>query len=179
MVVFSREVLGIKGITMKDSIDSIYKKAMAKIDATNVNLKKRPTFNPRILGTRAARVNPYNHETYTTPPDLDKLISYYFVGLRGKYGIPIKNFKETSGKYRFDMNKKKWVINKNPLYIRNQFNYRPTKTFAKTYKPNYDNLRPTNVLYGYNPKRNANMPREIVSRSSMIPITGLKNTQLS
>ena len=178
MVVFSREVLGIKGVTMKDSIDDIFKRAIKEVDSINVNTTKRPVFHPKTLGNRAARVNPYNYDNFTTPSDLEKLISYYFVGLKGKSNLPIKNFKETSGKYRFDMNTKKWVLNTHPHYIRNQFNYRPTKAFAKTYKPNYDNLRPSNVLYGYNPKRNRNVPREIIQRSSMIPITGLKNKDL-
>lgn len=178
MVVFSRDVLGIKGVTMKDSIDELFKKAIKEVDSVNVNTKKRPVFNPRVLRPRAARVNPYKYEKFTTPPDIEKLISYYFVGLKGKRGLPIKNFKETSGKYRFDVKTKKWVVNTDPLYIRNQFNYRPTKAFAKTYKPNYDKLRPSNVLYGYNPKRNKNVPREIINRSSMIPITGLKNKDL-
>ena len=178
MVVFSREVLGIKGVTMKDSIDDLFKKAIKEVDSKDVNTSERPVFNPKILGPRASRVNPYNYDNFTTPPDLEKLISYYFVGIRGRLGLPIKNFKETSGKYRFDMNTKKWIVNTDPFYIRNQFNYRPTKAFAKTYKPNYDNLRPSNVLYGYNPKRNKNIPREIIYRSSMIPITGLKNTNL-
>ena len=178
MVTFSKKVLGMDDITSKNSIEEIFKKSFKKIQNTSekINSKNRKVFNPKTFISRASKVNPMKYGKWTTEPNMNKLVSYYFVGLKGRPGLQVPTLKETSGKYRFDMKTKKWVLNDDPLYIKNEYNYRPSKSHAKNYKTDFTKLNAKNVLYGYNPRRNKNMSNDIIKKASQIPIIGLKNT---
>jgi hypothetical protein len=93
------------------------------------------------------------------------------VGLKSTANMNIPGYTRSSGPYRFDLNKKKWVSNNSKMYIKNEMSHRPLEALRSIPKAH---LR--NILYGYNPKRNSWMPNVLVNKSAMIPLVGLKNT---
>jgi len=125
---------------------------------------------------KAEGVNPYNYQNRTTQPLKSKVIGQFLVGFKGPRGLTIKGIKETSGPFRFDVTKERWVRNNSPYYVKNEYNYRPNNKFKSNI--NVNSLKPTNILYGYNPQRNYKMSEKIIQAASMIPLIGLKNMNL-
>jgi hypothetical protein len=82
----------------------------------------------------------------------------------------IPGYIRSSGPYRFNLEKKKWVSNTSRMYIKNEMTHRPINVPNKIPK-----TRLTNILYGYNPKRNAWMPETLINKAALIPLAGLKN----
>lgn len=170
MVEFSRKVLGIKNVSTTESIESIYKKAIK-------TLPKEPKRAPRVskplsksIIKMAERVNPSKWSTRTTKPSKGKVTRQFLVGLKGPEGLNINGFTKTSGKYRFDLKTKKWVRDTRKSYIKDEFNYRPSDDIVV----NGMKLKPTQILYGYNPRRDKDMSRLILKKASQIPLIGLK-----
>ena len=164
MLTFAKNVLGLKNLSASDSIESIFKKSIKILpETTRPQIKKRPVF--RLYHS----ANPENFTAYTTPPKNSKL--HQLIGLKGPQNINIQGFRKTSGPFRFNLNKKKWVVNTNPQYIKNENTHRATENF----KQKMPMLKLKNILYGYNPVRNAWMPVNLVQKSAMIPLVGLKN----
>jgi hypothetical protein len=131
---------------------------------------------PNKLLKKAEGVNPYNYQNRTTQPLKSKVIGQFLVGFKGPRGLTIKGIKETSGPFRFDVTKERWVRNNSPYYVKNEYNYRPNNKFKSNI--NVNSLKPTNILYGYNPQRNYKMSEKIIQAASMIPLIGLKNMNL-
>lgn len=164
---FAKNVMGIKNIKMSDDI---YKRVIPLLKSNNSRWTTRKF--PSRFFTKAKRINPFKWSERTTTPSRSKLVSQMLVGYKGSNGIITKGLKRTSGDYRFNLKNEKWVKNNSINYIKNEYNYRPS-TDGNTHV-NIDKLKPSEVLYGYNPKRNKSMSRLILQKSAMIPLSGLK-----
>jgi hypothetical protein len=57
----------------------------------------------------------------------------------------------------------------NNSYVKNEFNLRPENA-----KKLPKNINFTNTLYGYNPRRNDWVPKNVINKSAAIPFVGLK-----
>lgn len=158
MYIFCKKVLGIDNVTSKTSIDTLFKQAIRKIPQ-KVSKRKSLSVDKRYV-KRAMAVNPNRWSSRTTEPGSGT------VGLKGVPGIKSERFKSTSGIYRFNLKTKKWIVNRRDTYIKNEANYRgPILPENKVTKY---------PLYGYNPRRDKNIPKKLIKLSAMIPIVGLK-----
>jgi hypothetical protein len=168
MYMFCKNVLKVEDISSSDSLESIYKKSVHKAKSSSTNLLKRPIFTKRYL-IRALRIDPLNYENVTTEPVKTKVIKQLFYGIKGANNLKIPGYLPTYSNYRFLANNGKWVKNENPAYIHNEATYRPDKITRVT------KVHLRDILYGYNPARDQWLPKEIVEKSAMIPLVGLKN----
>lgn len=172
MYTFATNILGLKNISSSDSLYDIFLKSI-KVLPLKVNSKQNIRDVPKKLLKKAENVNPYNYQNRTTQPMKSKVVGQFLVGFKGPRGLTVQGIKETSGPFRFNLTKEKWVKNKSKFYVKNEFNYRPNNKFKSNI--NVDTLTPKNILYGYNPKRNYKMSEKIIQAASMIPLIGLKN----
>ena len=86
----------------------------------------------------------------------------------------IKNFHKTSGRYRFNIRTYKWTENKNKSYIKNEYTHRPDLgKYTDKILVVHD---ARTILYGYNPDRNKAMSKNLIEKSALLAINGLKNT---
>lgn len=160
MYVFCKKVLGIGDITSTTPIETLFKKALSKLPSKKVIGKRVPVSRKYLI--QAMRVNPYRWVTRTTEPRQGQIT----IGIKGPKGISSDRFKPTSGMYRFDLKTKKWVVNKRNTYIKNEANYRaPLKNENKVTRF---------PLYGYNPRRDKNIPKKLIRLAATIPLVGLK-----
>jgi len=163
MLTFARQVLGLTTIQKSDPLDVIFKKSMRKLkEVSGQSIKKRPIFKLDYKN-----IDPKKYKNFTTTPKPS--IEYQMIGLRGPRNINIPKFAITSGPFRFNIKKRKWITNTNNLYIKNENTYRATEKINSKFHLE-------NLLYGYNPVRNQWMPKNLIKKSAMIPIVGLKNT---
>ena len=72
----------------------------------------------------------------------------------------------------FDRKQKIWKKSKNPYYIRNRYNFRPTHAKSKP-------MKLQNTLYGYLPSRNKWVNNNIIKKAATIPLVGLKKSNVS
>lgn len=162
MLTFARRVLGLTSVQRTDPLDSIFKKSIRKLKETpGQSIKHRPIFKLNYKN-----IDPKKYKEFTTKPKAS--LPRQLVGLKGPRGLSIPGFAMTSGPYRFNLDKKKWVTNTNPQYIKNENSYRATQNTKVQ-------LKLGNTLYGYNPSRNYWMPKNLINKSAMIPLVGLKN----
>ena len=63
----------------------------------------------------------------------------------------------------------KWKNVKNNSYVKNEFALRPEKAL-----PLPKNMNITKTLYGYKPRRNQWVSKELLNKSAAIPFVGLK-----
>jgi len=175
MLDFSRKVLNVKNINSSTKDDVIFKKAMNEVSKLSYtyDIKDRPIFSPNKYLKLALKVNPEVNSKYTTKPERKKIISQFMFGLRGPRNINVQGFKRTSGPFRFNLNKKQWVSNKRPIYIKNENNFRLNKKFINSNQKisSFNNV----ILYGYSPSRDYWISQNIIKKSSIIPFIGLKN----
>jgi len=169
MYLFAKKILGVRNIDSTSSDSDIFKKAVRKIPKTRVDLKSRPVFDRKIV-EYAKRINPSRYEKYTTEPFREKLAQRILVGVKAPRNLDLQGYSTTSGIYRFDIKKHKWVIDRNKSYIKDEYTHRPDKLVAI---PKVKNIR--RILYGHNPVRNRDMSKRIIKKSAMIPLIGLKN----
>jgi len=163
MLTFARQVLGLTSIQKSDPLNSIFKKSIRKLKETRgQSIKRRPVFKLEYK-----TIDPKKYKEFTTTPKSS--VPRQLIGLRGVRGLTIPGFAPTSGPFRFNLNKKKWVNNVNAHYIKNENSYRATENIK------INGLRLSNTLYGFNPVRNYWMPRNLINKSAMIPLVGLKN----
>jgi hypothetical protein len=164
MFTFAKQVLGIRSVQMSDPLDVIFKKSIRKLgDSTKgPSIKKRPVFKLEYR-----RFNPKNYSNFTTPPK--PTLSHQLVGLKAPRSLSLPGFALTSGPFRFNVEKKKWVTNTNQYYIKNEANFRATEKMKAR-------VHLKNALYGYSVYRNSWMPQSLINKSAMIPLVGLKNT---
>ena len=175
MYTFATKILGLKDVKSSDTIYDIFLKSV-KVLPMKTRTKQVVKDLPNKLLKKAEGVNPYNYQNRTTQPLKSKVIGQFLVGFKGPRGLTVKGIKETSGPFRFDVTKERWVRNNSPYYVKNEYNYRPNNKFKSNI--NVNSLKPTNILYGYNPQRNYKMSEKIIQAASMIPLIGLKNTNL-
>ena len=122
MFEFSKKILGLKDVSSKDTIDTLFKKSLkvVKNDDASHSSKPKKVFGS-LLG-RARKVNPLEWSERTTVPSRKKVVSQFLVGLRGPRGLNIKNYKRTSGDYRFNIDTQLWKKNTSPYYVKNEYN---------------------------------------------------------
>lgn len=161
MFTFARDVLALNNVTSSDTINTIFKKSLQKLP-NEIKYTKYTIF-PRYLTMKAKKINPYKWSERTTKPILKKMA---LTGLKGPRGLTIQGLNQTSGPFRFNTKTLKWVKNTKDSYIKNEYNYRiPEST------------EPSNSMpYGYNPVRDRNSDKKILSSAAKIPLVGLKNT---
>ena len=175
MYTFATKILGLKDVKSSDTIYDIFLKSV-KVLPMKTRTKQVIKDLPNKFLKKAEGVNPYNYQNRTTQPLKSKVIGQFLVGFKGPRGLTVKGIKETSGPFRFDVTKERWVRNNSPYYVKNEYNYRPNNKFKSNI--NVNSLKPTNILYGYNPQRNYKMSEKIIQAASMIPLIGLKNMNL-
>ena len=175
MYTFATNILGLKNVKSSDTIYDIFLKSI-KVLPMKTKTKQVVSDLPNNILKRAEGVNPYNYQNRTTQPLKSKVVGQFLVGFKGPRGLTVKGIKETSGPFRFNVTKEQWVRNNSPYYVKNEYNYRPNNKFKSNI--NVNTLKPTNILYGYNPQRNYKMSQKIIQAASMIPLIGLKNMNL-
>jgi hypothetical protein len=173
MVKFSKSVLGINSISSKDSDEKVFQKALKaveNIDYDKINIKNRPVMSTENLLSLTKNLDPSKNSKYVSHTDRRKVISQFMYGVRGPRQYPLNGFTKTSGPFRFDSKTKQWKKNSNPLYIKNEYNFRPNKKTVngKMYIPNGLSL------YSYVSTRNKWVPKNIINKAAMIPFVGLK-----
>lgn len=158
VAVFSEKVLG---LAPTGSI-------LNKIPRTP-NRQRKPRISLETVISRAMRVNPYKYVERTSVPSLSKVRKLFSTeGVVGPPNLKLKDFSRTSGKYRFDVNTNQWIINDNPEYVRNKYNYRPNNGGEKLNR----------LPRSYNPLRDNWLPMEILTKAAVIPYVGLKDSRL-
>jgi hypothetical protein len=166
LYLFATKVLKLKNIKANDKIVKTFKRCVTKLkDVSKSSIKSRPVF--KLDWTP----DPIKYKRYTTAPWVGPLLTTQIVGLKSSVNMNIPGYIRSSGPYRFNLEKKKWITNNSRMYIKNEMTHRPIK--APTTVPKA-HLR--NILYGYNPKRNSWIPDVLVNKAAMIPLVGLKNT---
>jgi len=172
---FATKILEIKNVKSSDTVYDIFLKSV-KVLPMKTKSKQKIKDLPQNILKRAERINPYDYQNRTTQPLKSKVIGQFLVGFKGPRGLTVRGIKETSGPFRFNVTKEQWVKNNSPFYVKNEYNYRPNNKFQS--EINVNALKPTNILYGYNPKRNYKMSEKIIQAASMIPLIGLKNMNI-
>lgn len=152
----------IKTIKSSDSLETIYKKFVSS--AVGKTPKQTPKSIKNIGFTSALKASPFQYKNYTTEPRKEKLLSQYTTGALGNKK-PV-GYRATNAKMRFNVNTRKWIVNKSPSYVRDQYNFR--KKVEKE-------LPKVKELYGYSQKRDMWIPKKIVTMAANIPFIGLKN----
>ena len=153
-------------IPSRASMNDIFKKVASKISG-KVKSKSNPG---RISMNNARRVDPYKYKNFTTKPSEEKLSKQIVFGLKPTLkGTNVNGYIKSHGDQRFNTKKLQWVKANNMNYIKNEFPLR-----LKNGKPIPKNINIASTLYGYNPRRNIHVPKNILNRSAAIPFVGLK-----
>ncbi len=161
MYQFSKFILGVKNISSKDGLESIFKKSLRKLP----HISKQISTRGRKMFHHVA-FDPLAYSKWTTKPSGKKM--YQFIGIKTAQGINVPGYTRTSGPFRFSTVSRKWVLNTNKMYIKNEMSHRPEGE-SKIPK----NFRAFNSLYGYRANRNG--PETLLlRRAAMIPLVGLK-----
>jgi hypothetical protein len=156
-----------KKVSINDSIDDIFKRIKPLIVKRGAPATKK---NARVPITQAARVDPYKYKNFTTKPSEEKLSKQIVHGLKSvTKKTNIDGYRNSTGDKRLNLKNLKWKNVTNNSYVKNEFNLRPEN--AKKLPNDIDF---TNTLYGYNPRRNTWVPKNIINKSAVIPFVGLK-----
>lgn len=158
-----------KTITAGDGIETIFRKVKPFLKRSFI---KSPTkYDGKVSFAQASRVNPTKYEKYTTKPNEKKLGKQIVNGLNPvTRSTSVNGYNNSHGNQRLNLETLKWTTVNNTAYVKNEFRLRPINGKALP-----KNLKQINTLYGYNPVRNANVPKNILNRASAIPFVGLKN----
>ena len=156
-----------KKINTSNDIDDIFKRIKPFIIKRGVPASKK---NGRVSIAQAARVDPFKYKNFTTKPSEDKLSKQIVHGLKPvTKNTNVNGYKKSSGNKRLNLKNLKWKTVTNNSYVKNEFNLRPENAKKLPNNPNF-----TNTLYGYNPRRNVWVPKNILNKSGAIPFVGLK-----
>ena len=175
MIGFSKNVLGIKTIKSTDSDNEIFKKALRKVKTLNsnkVNLRNRPVMNSKKLISIAKQINPSRHLKYISISNQQKTIAQFLLPKNNSRNTKIPGYTKTSGPFRFNINKKKWVNDNRSIYIKNEYNFRPNKKTINS-STKIPLIKHTD-LYSYVSNRNSWIPNPILRKSALLPFIGLK-----
>ena len=155
-----------KKITASNSMEDVFKRISPKI-RTKKRVPSRPT---NVSLQKALKVDPQKYKNFTTKPSDEKLSKQFVYGLKPVVkNTNVEGYKKSSGNKRFNTKTLKWKNAKNISYVKNEYPLRPENA-----KPLPKNLNVTKTLYGYNPKRNAWVPKELLNKAATIPFVGLK-----
>jgi len=173
IIKFSRNVLQLNKINSSLSLKNIFKISLKNVSKlSDKDVKKRRVTNIKKILKDASKINPERYEKYTTTPDKSKVYSQFLFGLKAPRNSKIRGFTKTSGIWKFDKKNGQWVKNLSNMYIKNEMNFRMNKKFVNN-KFNLSNQSKI-ILYGYNPRRDYWVSKEILKSSSLIPFIGLK-----
>lgn len=157
-----------KRVKPTDSIDDIFKRVKSLIIKQGAPATKK---NARVSIAQAARVDPFKYKNFTTKPSEEKLSKQIVHGLKPvTNNVNINGYKNSSGNKRLNLKNLKWKNVNNNSYVRNEVKLRPENA-----KKLPKNINFTNTLYGYNPRRNVWVPKNVINKSAAIPFVGLKN----
>jgi hypothetical protein len=147
-------------------MDEVFKKVSPKIVSKKRNVSKPA----KVSIQKAAKVDPYKYNKFTTKPMSERLSKQIVYGLKPVVkNTNVEGYKKSSGNKRFNAEKLKWRNVKNSAYIKNEFSLRPENA-----KPLPKNINTSKTLYGYNPRRNNWVPKALLDKSAAIPFVGLK-----
>lgn len=156
-----------KKVKATDSIDDIFKRVKSLIIKKGAPATKK---DARVSVARAARVDPFKYKNFTTKPSKEKLSKQIVHGLKPvTKNTNVNGYKNSSGNKRLNLKTLKWKNVNNNSYVKNEFNLRPENA-----KKLPNNLNFVNTLYGYNPRRNTWVPKNVLNKSAAIPFVGLK-----
>jgi hypothetical protein len=156
-----------KKVKSTDSIDDIFKRVKSLITKRGTPVTKK---NATVSLTKAARVDPFKYKNFTTKPSEEKLSKQFVHGLNPvTKNTNVNGYKHSSGNKRLNLKNLKWKNVKNNSYVKNEVNLRPENA-----KKLPKNINFVNTLYGYNPRRNVWVPKNIINKSGAIPFVGLK-----
>ena len=155
-----------KNITSNMTMDQVIKKILPKIQK-----KKSMRFVYRNFSlNKAAQIDPYKYKNFTTTPKKDRLSKHFVHGLKPiHFNKNFPGYENTSPNQKFNLNTLKWKQVNDNTYIKNEFPLRPVKA-----KPLPKNININKTLYGYNPKRNQWVPKQVLTKAAAIPFIGLK-----
>lgn len=156
-----------KKVVATNSIDDIFKRVKPLITKRGVQTSIK---NARVPISQAARVNPFKYKNFTTKPSEEKLSKQIVHGLKPvTKNTNVNGYKNSTGNKRLNLENLKWKNVTNNSYVKNEFNLRPENA-----KKIPNNINFANTLYGYNPRRNVWVPKNIINKSAAIPFVGLK-----
>jgi hypothetical protein len=155
-----------KRIKSSDSMEDAFKRVVPKI-SKKVSVTRLPT---NVSISNANKIDPYKFNKFTTKPSEDRLAKQIVYGLKPVVkNTNVEGYKKSNGNKRFNTNKLKWKNVKNNAYVKNEFSLRPENV-----KPLPKNINISETLYGYKPRRNQWVPRQLLNKAAAIPFVGLK-----
>ena len=156
-----------KNVKMSDTIEEVFKKVHTKITKKRTPATRK---DGKVSVSKAMRVDPYKYKNFTTKPSDERLSKQFVHGLKPVVkNTNVQGYDKTAGNKRFNLKDLKWKNVKNSSYVKNEYSLRPKKAQPL---PKNMNLRKT--LYGYNPRRNAWVPEQLLDKVATIPFVGLK-----
>lgn len=171
MYIFSKKVLKVDTVKPTDSVQTIFKKALNVVKNLKDTRKKYRTLDPKLI-KQILNINPNKYKKVTNPPQLLRVAKQFIIHSNNE-----KNgFSSTNSKFKFNTNTLEWKETKSRTYIRNTKNFRPNFT---RYRNVPKRVKILNTLYGYNPKRNNWVGKNVLENSAQIPFVGLKTTNIN
>lgn len=156
--------LFVKNVKSTDSMETIFTKVHPKISK-----RPRRKVTPRKPPMkRAAKVDPFKYETFTSTPSKERLSKQIVHGVKTSMKLP--GFEKSHGNQRLNLDSYLWKKNNTNAYVKNEFTLRPKEAYNI---PN--NLNTQETLYGFKPRRDGWVPKPLLQRASQIPFVGLKN----
>ena len=156
-----------KRIKGTDSMEEVFKKVRSKIVRKGPAATKK---NARVSMNQAKRVDPNKYKNYTTKPSDERLSKQMVFGFKSAVkNTKVNGYEKSSGNKQFNVNTLKWKNVTNNSYVKNEYNLRP-----KNSKNLPKNFNVSNTLYGYKPRRNTWVEKNVLNKSAAIPFVGLK-----
>ena len=161
MIAFTKHVAGVN--TSEKNFEKLYKISKQKIGNKNSRKVRKVKFSYEKELAKTMKIDPLKDIDRIVKPTQKKLYTMAY-GIKGPEGLNIKEYIPTNSNLRVNTNKHKWVKNNRVNYVKNEYTYRLNQN--ANVKVNNSNM-PT-PLYGYKTRRNYNIPRNIVNKSSQI-----------
>ena len=156
-----------KRIKLNDSIEDVFKRVRGKIIRKGAPATKK---NARVSMNQAKRIDPYKYKNFTTKPSDDRLSKQMVYGFKSAVkNTKVNGYEKSSGNKRFNLGSQTWKNVTNNSYVKNEFNLRP-----KNSKNLPKNFNVSNTLYGFKPRRNMWVDKNVLNKSAAIPFVGLK-----
>jgi hypothetical protein len=158
MFMFATKVLGVP-VKKSDSIRSMYLKTIDRVRDTR-SLMDRKVFDRSALLKKALAVDVNRYPRTPSFSKLGKCVS----------NAPRKGFAQTKSTFAYGVVREKWVTVDSEMYIRNQAKYRGNAAKNSSWGTPVSSpcKRTAGALYGYNPVRNAQVPRKLIQKAAAI-----------
>jgi hypothetical protein len=156
-----------KRVRLTDSMEDVFKRVRGKIIRKGAPATKK---NARVSMNQAKRIDPYKYKNFTTKPSDDRLSKQMVYGFKSAVkNTKVNGYEKSSGNKRFNLGSQTWKNVTNNSYVKNEFNLRP-----KNSKNLPKNFNVSNTLYGFKPRRNMWVDKNVLNKSAAIPFVGLK-----